>query len=63
MVVVIAVLIVVVRRVQVAVEMVVLVHVNPLVQEDVHLAAPALARVVVVLIVRARALELQLDNV
>jgi hypothetical protein len=43
--------------------MVVLVHVNPLVQEDVHLAAQALARVVVVLIVRARALELQLDNV
>lgn len=60
---VIAVLIVVVRRVQVAVEMVVLAHVNPLVQEDVHLAAQALARVVVVLIVRARALELQLDNV
>lgn len=60
---VIAVLIVVVRRVQVAVEMVVLVHVNPLVQEDVHLAAQALARVVVVLIVRARALELQPDNV
>ena len=76
---VIAVLIVVVRRVQVAVEMVVLIHVNPLVQEDVemvvlihvnplvqedvHLAAQALARVVVVLIVRARALELQPDNV
>ena len=60
---VIAVLIVVVRRVQVAVEMVVLAHVNPLVQEDVHLAAQDLARVVVVLIVRARALELQPDNV
>ncbi len=63
MVVVIAVLIVVVRRVQVAVEMVVLVHVNPLVQADVHPVAQALARVAVVLIAQELVLEQLRDNV
>ena len=43
-------------------EVVVLVHVNPLVQADVHLAAQALARVVVVLIAQVVVRVLLLDN-